>query len=169
LARVAATSGLIAAALAVPGGIAIAGHAIADAYLQVSVFVAATLVVLYPGERLFRTDFGEFLAHNQAWQVPAGALLGGLPGCGGAIVAVTQFTRGRISFGGVVATLTTTMGDAVVCRAEWASRLMLSETTDSFLTDSPAHEVSGARAQRIRIWNSLLTSSWGGRCGLGRG
>ena len=45
--------------------------------------------------------------------MPAGALLGALPGCGGAIVAVTQFTRGTMSFGSVVATLTSTMGDAL--------------------------------------------------------
>lgn len=111
--RTAAFAVLIAAAVAVPGGGAIAGHAIADAYLQVSVFVAATLIVLYAAERLFRSNLGEALARHRTWQVPAGALLGGLPGCGGAIVAVTQFTRGHLSFGGVVATLTTTMGDAM--------------------------------------------------------
>lgn len=104
---------LVASALAVPGGIAIAGHAIADAYLQVTVFVAATLVVLYAAEHLFRADLGAFLQRHRAWQVPAGALLGGLPGCGGAIVAVTQFASGRLSFGALVATLTSTMGDAM--------------------------------------------------------
>lgn len=113
LTRFTAASALLAAVIAVPGGIEIAGRAIADAYLQVSVFVAATLLVLYGAERLFRSDLGDFLARNRVWQVPAGALLGGLPGCGGAIVAVTQFTSGRLSFGGVVATLTATMGDGM--------------------------------------------------------
>lgn len=98
-------------AAAVPGGVDASMHAIADAYLQVTVFVAATLLVLYAVEAGLRTDIGQWLARHQAWQVPAGALLGALPGCGGAIVAVTQFTRGRLSFGGVVATLTSTMGD----------------------------------------------------------
>ena len=37
---------------------------------------------------------------------------GALPGCGGAIIVMTQYTRGKISFGSVVATLTATMGDA---------------------------------------------------------
>lgn len=111
--RTSAVAALLAATVAVPDGMSVAGSAIADAYLQVSVFVAATLIVLFSAERLFRSDLGELLVRHRNWQVPAGALLGGLPGCGGAIVAVTQFTSGRLSFGGVVATLTATMGDAM--------------------------------------------------------
>lgn len=41
-----------------------------------------------------------------------GALLGLVPGCGGAVVAVTLYGRDRIGFGGVVAALTATAGDA---------------------------------------------------------
>ena len=40
------------------------------------------------------------------------SLLGGIPGCGGAIIVVTQYIQGRISFGSLVAVLTATMGDA---------------------------------------------------------
>ena len=35
-----------------------------------------------------------------------------MPGCGGAIIVVTQFIQGRLSFGSLVAVLTSTMGDA---------------------------------------------------------
>jgi len=111
--RLVAVGALTAAVIAVPDGIDLAASAISDAYLQVTVFVAATILVLAAAERLLRTDIGQALERHQKWQVPAGALLGALPGCGGAIVAVTQFTRGRMSFGGVVATLTSTMGDAM--------------------------------------------------------
>ena len=38
---------------------------------------------------------------------------------------------------------------SVVRRALWASRLMLSETTDSFLTDSPTHRLTGSRTHRL--------------------
>ena len=109
-----ALTALLAATLAVPGGTQIAALALADAYLQVSVFVAATLFVLLGAQRLLRTDLGDALARRPFWQVPAGAALGALPGCGGAIVAITQFTRGTLSFGGVVATLASTMGDAML-------------------------------------------------------
>jgi len=114
LARRLLAVGAMAGAIAlVPDGIEHAGHAIADAYLAVSVFVAATLIVIAGAQRAMRGDLGQWLDAHRAWQVPAGALLGALPGCGGAIVAVTQFTRGSLTFGGVVATLTSTMGDAM--------------------------------------------------------
>lgn len=111
--RGAALSLLALIALAVPDGLVLAGEAISDAYLSVSVFVASSMLVLHAAEGLLRTDLGRTLQRHRLWQVPAGAVLGGLPGCGGAIVAVTQFTRGNLSFGGVVATLTSTMGDAM--------------------------------------------------------
>ena len=44
--------------------------------------------------------------------MPFAAALGALPGCGGAVVVVSQFVQGRISFGALVAVLTATMGDA---------------------------------------------------------
>ena len=44
--------------------------------------------------------------------VPIASLLGAIPGCGGAIIVVTQYIQGRISFGSLVAVLTATMGDA---------------------------------------------------------
>lgn len=83
-----------------------------EAYLQVSVFVAATLGGLFLFERLGRTDLEGFLRANSKYHVPVGAMLGALPGCGGAIVVTTQYVRGSISFGGVVSVLCATMGDA---------------------------------------------------------
>jgi len=88
-------------------------EALSDAYLAVSVFVAGTLALVFAAERAFNTDLGVWMKKHQHWQVPIAALLGAFPGCGGAIVAITQYTRGYLSFGGVVATLTATMGDAM--------------------------------------------------------
>ena len=86
--------------------------AMADAYLQVTVFVAATLAVFYAVEKLLRTDIGALMARSHRWQPAIAALLGALPGCGGAIVVVTQFTRGYASFGALISVLVATMGDA---------------------------------------------------------
>lgn len=83
-----------------------------DAYLQVSVFVAATLGGLFLIERISRRDLEGFLRRNQHVHVPVAALMGALPGCGGAIVVTTQYVRGSISFGGLVSVLAATMGDA---------------------------------------------------------
>ncbi len=83
-----------------------------DAYFQVSVFVAATLLLFYGSERLFRFNIGQTLHKSRGWQVPLAALLGATPGCGGAVVVVAAYTSGKVGFGAVVATLTATMGDA---------------------------------------------------------
>lgn len=85
---------------------------IAEAYLQVSVFVAGTLVVIYGIERLFRFNLADTLQTHPRIQVPVSAFLGALPGCGGAIVVVTQYVNGQVGFGALIAVLTATMGDA---------------------------------------------------------
>ena len=86
--------------------------AIADAYIQVSTFVAGTFFIFYGIERVLNIDAAATLRKATAWQVPIAAALGALPGCGGAIIVVTQYVSGRLSFGSVVAVLTATMGDA---------------------------------------------------------
>lgn len=86
--------------------------AISEAYLQVSVFVAATLALIYGIERFWRIDTAELLARHPRVQVPIAAFLGALPGCGGAIVVVTQYVNGHVGFGALIAVLTATMGDA---------------------------------------------------------
>lgn len=87
-------------------------QAMADAYLQVTVFVAATLAAFYIAERALKLDLGGLMTRHVAWQPAIAAFLGALPGCGGAIVVVTQFTRGHASFGALISVLVATMGDA---------------------------------------------------------
>ena len=103
---------ILLAAVSIPGGGEIARAALADAYYQVSVFVAATLFVILLCERASKRDLGDIFARHKKWQVPMAAGLGVLPGCGGAVVVTTQYIRGKMSFGGMVAVLTSTMGDA---------------------------------------------------------
>jgi len=98
--------------VASPGMRDVVFGALADAYLAVTVFVGFTLALVYGFESHFKTDIGKALQKSRHWQVPIAAILGALPGCGGAIIVVTQYTRGYVSFGGVVAVLIATMGDA---------------------------------------------------------
>ena len=86
--------------------------ALADAYLAVTVFVAATLAMVFLFERGLNVDLGQVMVRAGRWQAPMASLLGALPGCGGAIVVVTQYARGYASFGSLVAVLIATMGDA---------------------------------------------------------
>tara|TARA_B100000579_G_scaffold368090_1_gene328807 strand:- start:151 stop:1314 length:1164 start_codon:yes stop_codon:yes gene_type:complete len=83
-----------------------------DAYLAVSVFVGFTLIVFIGLDSLTKFDINSFLEKTKKLHVPIASFLGAIPGCGGAIIVVTQYIQGRISFGSLVAVLTATMGDA---------------------------------------------------------
>ena len=83
-----------------------------DAYIQVTVFVAATLLLFFSLEHFYKMDIGILMKKGDIWQVPLASLLGALPGCGGAVVVITAFARGNIRLGAMVAALIATMGDA---------------------------------------------------------
>ena len=83
-----------------------------DAYVQVSTFVAATLIIFFSLEYFLNLDVGKLMAKGGLWQVPTASCLGALPGCGGAVVVITAFSRGNVTLGAMVAALIGTMGDA---------------------------------------------------------
>ncbi|MFY8297265.1 putative manganese transporter [Pseudoalteromonas sp. SS15] len=86
---------------------------LADAFFQVTVFVAATLFIYYYlVDRLPQLELSYLKAKSPSLEITFAAILGALPGCGGAIIVVTQFTKKQASFASVVAVLTATMGDA---------------------------------------------------------
>lgn len=86
---------------------------LSDAYFQVAAFVYASLALYYLATLRISADaIGNYMKTHPVHEVGLSALLGALPGCGGAIIVVTQYTRGVTSFGAVVAVLTSTMGDA---------------------------------------------------------
>lgn len=85
---------------------------LADAFMQVGVYVA----VLAAAFGWLRWRYGERVTggldrHRRLGPL-AGALLGVSPGCGGAIILMPLYARGRVSFGTVVAALAATMGDS---------------------------------------------------------
>ncbi|SIR08271.1 Putative, 10TM heavy-metal exporter [Haladaptatus litoreus] len=83
-----------------------------DGYVQVSAFVAVTVLLF--GLVQYRTSGAlvERLSENERLQPFFGALMGLTPGCGGAIVMMPLYVRGTVSFGTVVATLIATAGDS---------------------------------------------------------
>lgn len=83
-----------------------------DAFLQVGVWVALMLFVFGAVESWTGGAVIDFLRRRRRLQPLAGALLGVLPGCGGAIFVMPLFVHGTISFGAVIATLVATMGDS---------------------------------------------------------
>ena len=110
--RLALLFGLFLLLSATPELTELVTETMAEAYLQVSVFVALTLTLFYAVEKGLRIDLGAVMARQKNWQPAIAALLGALPGCGGAIVVVTQYTRGYATFGSLISVLVATMGDA---------------------------------------------------------
>lgn len=92
----------------------LAVNTLSDAFWAVSAYVAFTLAIyhyvsLYVSKENKLVNLFHRSRHHQ---VIFAALLGALPGCGGAIIVTSQFVSGRVGFGAIVAVLTSTMGDA---------------------------------------------------------
>ncbi|MFC6726750.1 putative manganese transporter, partial [Halobium palmae] len=83
-----------------------------DGFVQVSAFVAVTVLLFSYVQ--YRTDgrLVRRLEENRRAGPLVGALMGLTPGCGGAIVMMPLYVRGSVSFGTVVATLIATAGDS---------------------------------------------------------
>ena len=82
-----------------------------DAYVQVVTWVAMTLVIFGWFEKKVKKSKFESKT-NPYMDIFSSSMMGALPGCGGAIIVVTRFADGRLSFASLVAVLTSTMGDA---------------------------------------------------------
>jgi len=89
-------------------------NVLSDAFWQVSAYVAASLTIYhYLASLLSRYQWLlNVPTDNSKYQIVFASLMGAMPGCGGAIIVITQFVQGKFSFGAVVAVLTATMGDA---------------------------------------------------------
>lgn len=133
--------------LTVPGTQQIIINTLADAYIQVSTFVAATLLIFYTLERYAGFDLSAVLNRHEKWQVPIAALMGALPGCGGAIIVITHYVTGRLSFGSMIAVLTATMGDAAFLLLAkepiTAAKVMVISVTAGILTGLFADRING--------------------------
>ncbi|MGW4500199.1 putative manganese transporter [Micromonospora sp. NPDC004336] len=85
---------------------------LADAFMQVGVYVAV-MVALFGWLRWRYGDrVTDGLTNRPRLGPLVGALLGVSPGCGGAIVLMPLYARGKVSFGTVIAALAATMGDS---------------------------------------------------------
>ncbi|QDL92260.1 hypothetical protein FDP22_11010 [Paroceanicella profunda] len=152
---------LLGALAALPGDLgAITRGALTDAYLQVSVFVAATLLLFYGVERVWHVDVGALMRRHSRFQVPIAALFGALPGCGGAIFVVAAYSSGHVGMGAVTATLTATMGDAAF--------LLIATRPDVALVVLPVSLVTGIVSGYAVDWLAPGRASPGARAAAAR-
>ncbi len=82
-----------------------------DAYVAVSSFVGITLLFFVFLEKK-NFNIKRFILENKKFEIPICSFLGAIPGCGGAIMVMSLFTRRVVSFGAILAALISTMGDA---------------------------------------------------------
>ena len=83
-----------------------------DAFLEVTVFVAAMVFLFSWLQYATSGRFVEYIRRKKKLQPVIGALMGLTPGCGGAIVMMPMYARGYVSYGTVLATLIATLGDS---------------------------------------------------------
>jgi hypothetical protein len=83
-----------------------------DAFLAVTVFVAAMVLLFSWLQYITAGRFVDKIRLSTGWQPMIGALMGITPGCGGAIVMMPMYARGYVTYGTVIATLIATLGDA---------------------------------------------------------
>ena len=83
-----------------------------DAFLAVTVFVAAMVLLFSWLQYATSGRFVEYIREKKKLQPVIGALMGLTPGCGGAIVMMPMYARGYVTYGTVVATLIATLGDS---------------------------------------------------------
>ncbi|MEZ9388950.1 putative manganese transporter [Vibrio lentus] len=104
----------LAALVAAPATRELTVTTLSDAFWAVSCYVALTLAIYHWLSLYINKDnvFNKLVHQSRSNQVVFAALMGALPGCGGAIVVTTQFISGKLGFGAVVAVLVSTMGDA---------------------------------------------------------
>ncbi len=83
-----------------------------DAFLAVTVFVAAMVLLFSWLQYISAGKFVLWIRENSRIQPLIGAFMGLTPGCGGAIIVMPMYTKGYVTYGTVVATLIATLGDA---------------------------------------------------------
>ena len=83
-----------------------------DAFLAVTVFVAAMVLLFSWLQYVTAGRFVTWIRENRRLQPVIGALMGLTPGCGGAIIVMPMYARGYVTYGTVIATLIATLGDA---------------------------------------------------------
>jgi putative 10TM heavy-metal exporter len=85
---------------------------LADAFMQVGVFVALMLVPFAWARHRWADRLDALLERHRRLGPLTAAAMTMPPGCGGAIMVMTVYSRGAVSYGSAVAALVATMGDA---------------------------------------------------------
>lgn len=105
-----------------------------EAFLHVGVILG--IVILGFGYIDYKTEGSivNVLEKNKKIQPIIGALLGLMPGCGGSILLIPLYTKRKVSFGALVATLIASIGDAAFILISSDLKVYLIVCIISFIT-----------------------------------
>src|SRR3954452_15219890 len=85
---------------------------LADAFMQVGVFVALLVAPFGWARHRWGSRLDDCLQRRRGLAPLVAAALTMPPGCGGAIIVMSAYSRGAVSYGAAIAALVATMGDA---------------------------------------------------------
>jgi hypothetical protein len=85
---------------------------LADAFMEVGVFVALLVAPFGWARYRWGHTLDDALERHRALGPLVAALMTVPPGCGGAIIVMSLYARGAVSYGAAIAALVATMGDA---------------------------------------------------------
>lgn len=125
------------------------------AFIDVTVFVGAALLIFGAINYKMEGRLVEYITNKKVCQPLVGALLGLIPGCGGAILVMPLYVRRNVSFGTVVAALIATAGDSAF--------VLISKDIKSFiflsLISFVVAVVSGCLVDRFGIGKKYLANT----------
>lgn len=105
-----------------------------EAFLHVGVILG--IVILGFGYVDYKTEGNivSILEKNKKIQPIIGAILGVMPGCGGSILLIPLYTKRKVSFGALIATLIASIGDAAFILISSDIKIYLIVSIISFIT-----------------------------------
>lgn len=83
-----------------------------EAFLHVGSMVGLFIVLFGYINYKTNENFTYIISKNKKLQPLIGALIGVIPGCGGSLAIIPLYMQGKLSFGAIVASLISSMGDA---------------------------------------------------------
>lgn len=109
-------------------------NAAQESFLHVGVLLGVVILIFGYIDYKTSGNIVNILENNKRIQPIIGAILGIIPGCGGSIILIPLYVKNKVSFGALVATLVSSMGDAAFILISTDIKSYLGVSLISFVT-----------------------------------
>ncbi len=105
-----------------------------ETFLHVGALISISILLF--GYINYKTSgkFVDIISNNKKYQPLIGSIMGVLPGCGGSIILMPLFIKNKVSFGTIVASLISSMGDSAFLLIASDFKIYLTISIISLLT-----------------------------------